>query len=374
MKKIDFSLKKNKWKYLAFSCVLISLFLMHMINVIASGLTTQNMAGRWSDRKDVAQISCFFSREGAMTPDEVEDFEHALDDELKQSSMEADPNKPGSRLWLDAYSASGKVTVESDEATITDADAIGIGGDFFDFHPMNLQNGSYFSGKSLNKDCVVLDEGAAWKLFGSNNIVGQMVDINKKPHMVVGVVKRPKGKMEEAAGLDSTVIYVSYETLLENNPDAKMNHYEIVMPNPVEKFAITMVRKVLNPDDSEVEIVENSDRYSLFPCIKRIKEFGTRSMNGKAIIYPYWENIARGYEDYLTLIAFFAIVFMIYPVIGLVIWLYRKWKYRTWKPKETLEKIMDCLGTAWRKMRKKGSMQYISEYDYEGGDDNEEKQ
>lgn len=374
MKKIDFSLKKNKWKYLALACVLISLLLMRIIQSIAAGISHQNMASRWSKHKDVAQISCFFSREAALSQDNVEEFEYNLNEKLKEASIETDPEKPNARLWLDSYSAFGKVNVSSDKASISDMSAIGIGGDFFDFHPMDLQTGNYFNGKSLNKDCCVIDEDAAWKLFGSNNIIGQMIDINNKPHMIVGVIARPRGKMEEAAGLVSSIIYVSYETLLETNPDAKMNNFEIVMPNPVENFAIMMVREILKPDDLEVEVIENSQRYTLFSCIKRIKDFTTRSMNSRAIIYPYWENIARGYEDILTIIAFFVVILLIYPVIGTIIWLYRKWKYRNWKPKERLEQILGLLGKLFDKIFKKNSVQYASEYDeIEGGENYDEK-
>ena len=223
-------------------------------------------------------------------------------------------------------------------------------------------------GKTVNDVINMIKEN------GIEMVDFKMVDINGKPHMIVGVIARPKGKMEEAAGLVSSVVYVSYETLLETNPDAKMNHFEIVMPNPVENFAIMKVRELLNPNEQEVEVIENSQRYKLFSCIKRIKDFTTRSMNSRAIIYPYWENIARGYEDILTIIAFFAVILLIYPVIGTIIWLYRKWKYRNWKPKERLEQILEFIGSLFRKIFKKRSVQFISENEeYEGGEDNDEK-
>ena len=97
-------------------------------------------------------------------------------------------------------------------------------------------------------------------------------------------------------------------------------------------------------------------------------------MNSRAIIYPYWENIARGYEDILTIIAFFVVILLIYPVIGTIIWLYRKWKYRNWKPKERLEQILGLLGKLFDKIFKKNSVQYASEYDeIEGGENYDEK-
>ncbi len=68
-----------------------------------------------------------------------------------------------------------------------------------------------------------------------------------------------------------------------------------------DEFAYSKVKEGIGIDEKNVEIVENSRRYSLPNRIKTILAFGTRSMNGKAIIYPYWENLARGYEDIFAL-------------------------------------------------------------------------
>ena len=43
------------------------------------------------------------------------------------------------------------MTLSNGKTNLT-ADAIGIGGDFFLFHPLTLLNGSYFSGNDLMKD------------------------------------------------------------------------------------------------------------------------------------------------------------------------------------------------------------------------------
>ena len=48
--------------------------------------------------------------------------------------------------------------------------------------------------------------------------------------------------MEKAAGLTSTVVYVSYETLEAYGTSNGINHYEIVMPNPVDEFAYGKVK------------------------------------------------------------------------------------------------------------------------------------
>ena len=311
---------------------LVFLVLYGIAALLSGSQTSQQMAERWSERKDVAQISCFFSPNAAMSPDRIESFRHSLDSALQEASIVQDSPNANARLWADAYSADGQITVSSERARVT-ADAIGIGGDFFLFHPLQLLSGSYFSESDLNQDYCILDEDAAWQLFGSNNVAGQIVTIGGVPHMVAGVVHREDGRLEEAAGLDSTVIYVSYNTLDALGNNNGINHYEIVMPNPVSEYAYNYVKENISVTEKEVEVVENSTRYDLPERLKVIADFGTRSMNGKAIIYPYWENIARGYEDIIAAITLFALLFLAYPVALLVIFVVIRWKHKSWTAK-----------------------------------------
>ena len=235
---------------------------------------------------------------------------------------------------------------------ITD-DAIGIGGDFFMFHPLKLITGAYFSGNDLMQDYCIIDQDAAWQLFGSNDVVGMTVYIGNVPHIVTGVVRRPQGRMEKAAGLTSTVVYVSYETLEAYGTNNGINHYEIVMPNPVDEFAYGKVKEGIGIDEKNVEIVENSRRYSLPNRIKTILAFGTRSMNGKAIIYPYWENLARGYEDIIALLTVFMLFLLLYPVVT-VIWCFvHWWRHKGWTLKDVWHTGKDKAERAVERRREK---------------------
>lgn len=331
---------------------LVFLVLWAVSSVLSGQQLSQQMAGRWSDKKDAAQISCFFSPNMEMDLDSIEVFRHSVDDALVQASITQESPNAGARLWTDAYSADGKVTLVSDKGKV-EADAIGIGGDFFQFHPIQLLSGSYFSGNDLNQDFCVIDEDAAWQLFGSNDVAGMSVTIGGIPHMVTGVIRREEGRLQEAAGLDSTLVYVSYNTLTELGKSNGINHYEIVMPNPVSKFAYNYVKENLGKEEKEVEVVENTTRYGLLERLKVIGAFGTRSMNGKAIIYPYWENIARGYEDVLALITLFAMVFLLYPIVLLVILIIVYWRHKTWTFKGVYLTVKDKGERGMEKLREK---------------------
>lgn len=329
---------------------LIFLILLVTTNYLGSSQSSQGAAGRWSSDGGASQVSCFFSVDAGVTEDRIIEFEHTVDSALTEASVLQESENPGARLWADAYSADGQVTISSDKASLS-ADAIGIGGDFFLFHPLKLLYGSYFSGNDLMQDYCVIDEDAAWQLFGSNDVAGMMVTISGIPHIVTGVVERPSGRLEEAAGLDSTVVYVSYRTLTELGESNGINHYEIVMPNPITGFAVNYIREQLGADERETEVVENTTRYSLVTRLKMLTQFGTRSMNGKAIIYPYWENIARGYEDILALLTLFELLFLLYPVIlGLVffcIW----WKHKGWTMRDVWNKLKDLAERRVEKLR-----------------------
>ena len=330
---------------------LIFLILLFAAGHIGRSLQEQNAAERWSSKGDASQVSCFFSANARMTEDRLLNFEHTVDGALKDAGVTLESENPGARLWADAYSADGTLTVSSDRAKLNNANAIGIGGDFFLFHPLKLVSGSYFSGNDIDKNYCVIDQDAAWQLFGSSNVAGMTVFIGDHPHIVTGVVEGPGGRLAEGAGLDSTYVYVSYETLNKLGRINNINHYEIVMPNPVSHFAYDYIKKNLGSSEKETVVIENTSRFSLINRIKLIGTFGTRSMNSKAIIYPYWENIARGYEDILLVMTVFELLFLIYPIVLALVLFALWWRHKGWTMRDVYLKVKDKAERLVEKLR-----------------------
>jgi len=351
---------KGFWKNLTYKQIVLAItatvsLLLFLVLTAASRhmrttLESQSMAERWSKDGGVSQISCFFSKNSNADETTIKGFEHALDVALKEASIVSESPNASARLWADAYSTSGKLTLIGKTGQV-EVNAIGAGGDFFLFHPLKLVNGSFFSGSDLMQDKIIVDEDVAWQLFGSNDIVGQQVTIEGVPYLISGVIERESGRLNDFAGNGSSIVYVSYETLHKNlmakGQIANINHYEVVMPNPVKDFAFGIVKEKIGISESEMEIVENSTRFQLIPLLQIIRDFGMRSMNGKAIIYPYWENVARGYEDILALLLIFRIIFLLYPVVLLVIWGVLLWKKREWNFKD----IKDFAERKWEQFR-----------------------
>lgn len=308
-------------------------------------LTDQQAAERWGG-KGYAQVSCFLAKSVTVDDFTIGSFENQLEKALTDAGVmledtdETTGAATSKRLYIDAYSAQGTVTVVSDNATLS-ADAIGIGGDYFYFHPLQLVDGRYFSENELMKDFVILDEDAAWQLFGSNDIAGMGVTIGGVPHTIAGVVRRDDSKMAQNAGLTKTLIYVSEETLSAYGNSSGISCYEVVAPEPVRSFVKTTVQEKFGFSETEMEVVENTGRYSALGAGKVLLAFGTRSMQNASMQYPFFENIARGYEDIRALVLVFQTLFLLIPGVILLVFLINKWKHRTIHMKDVIQLIDD---------------------------------
>lgn len=321
-------------KQIVFSLITIISLILFLILTVWSGkqikqLADQQAAARWDKEGGSAQVSCFFAEST-----EVDEFMFmSFEKQLEQSLLEVLPaedasEENGKRLFIDAYSSLGSITVTSEKGTLEKVSAVGIGGDFFLFHPLQLVSGGYFSGDDLMQDSIILDEDAAWQLFGSNDVAGMSVMIGNVPHYVAGVIKRQEGRFAESAGLDKTVVYVSNETLMNYGTSDGISVYEVVAPNPVKGFVYNCMKEKLGVEESKMVVVENSSRYLLESLIPVMLDFGTRSMQNTAVKFPYWENIGRGWEDVMVLIMMLKFVFLLIPAVIIGVCLIKRWKNR----------------------------------------------
>lgn len=311
-------------------------------------LEDQQAAARWDDEGGCAQVSCFFTRGMEVNHFQIMSFEKELESALTEAAVTVE--NENARLYVDAYSAQGKITVVSSQSTL-EAQAIGIGGDFFFFHPLQLVSGGYFSGNDLMKDSILLDEEAAWQLFGSSDIEGMSVTIGGVPHYISGVIKREEGRFAENAGLNSTVIYVSEETLSEYGTSEGISCYEVAAPNPVKGFVYNTAKEKFGLKEDEMLVVENSNRYSLEAMIPVVLDFGLRSMQNSAVHFPYWENIAKGYEDIRAVVLIIQFILLLIPAVIILITLIIKWKNRKYTMKDIWLYLMDKKDRAMEKAR-----------------------
>ena len=342
-------MKRKRLWILLLSCVVCAILALGLHGFSAhlkTQLQHEQVAAQWDAEGDTAQISVFFSESEKYdlkesleyTSFRLESWYHQILSELETASITTETENPTARLVVYGYSAAGEIGLQSEHGNVN-VKAYGVGGDFFQFHPLQLVSGGYFSESDLMQDRVILDTDTAWQLFGSNDVVGMFVLIDRIPHMVVGVYERESSYFNDAAGNNKSCIYVSHETLFNYGQYHGLESVEYLIPNPVTGFAVDLVEKQCSGMD--VAIVEHQERFEFLSLIGILGEFGTRSMGLSGITFPYWENMARGYEDILAGILLAELVLLAYALIVFIGFIWYLWLHRKWRVRGIYEKIKD---------------------------------
>lgn len=321
-------MRKKQYRKLviAAACVCVVLLIGLAEHLFTGQLPVENVAGEWSKDGGYAAVSAFFSEDAGVTDSQVMMWERSLATALEGASQ--DVSDSNGRNLVDCYSAEGELTVCS-EKTSAKVRAFGIGNDFFLFHPLTLLDGNYFNGTDENGDGVILDENVAWQLFGSAHVAGMNVEINGVTYPIRGVVRSDKGAFSGAAEEEKATVYVAYSIMSGDGEEAlPLDSYEILIRNPVQKFGYNALKDAVGLDEAEYELVENSARYSLLNRLTILRSFGARSMRTKNIVYPYWENRARAYEDVTALLLVIKLLLLIYPFLYACGRLHAFWKQK----------------------------------------------
>lgn len=302
-------------KLILFSTALLAVILFLIIKGITDNsilnVPDQRMGQRWSPNGGSAEISVFFMNGSVKTPDDLGYVEYEIIQALNQESIDLTSKNTGARLLASCFSANGRISMVSEYGK-ADLSALGVGGDFFLFHEPEFISGSAILPDDLNSDYCILDESAAWKLFGSSDVAGQTVYVGEIPLIVKGVVKLPQGKVYKAAGIKQDFCYINYDFLSKYGACDQVSTYEIVMPNPVPGFAYDKVKKYIGVDDSAMVIVDNTARFGIINRLKNIQELKYRSMSNAPIAFPFWENMARYVFDNSSIMTVIYLLLAIY--------------------------------------------------------------
>lgn len=325
--------------------VLCTILLSCIERGITGSLSTQTLADRWSQEEAFAQIACYFTEDAYFTTDQIISVERSLVTAMEEASISS-TKENGGRNWIDAYSTQGEMMISSSRASLS-VRAFGVGGDFFQFHPLTLLDGNYFDSTDANEDGVVIDEVVAWQLFGSSHVAGMEVEINGAIYPVRGVVRSDEGLFSEEVDEAAATIYVSYGILEGEDGSLPIDCYEVLLANPVKGFGKETVDTALGMGEESYELIECSARYDFLNRLNVIRSFGTRSMTTKNIVFPYWENRARGYEDISALFLVLEIICLIYPAVVLIQKLYQLWKRRKVFKQTIKEKCSQLWGFAF---------------------------
>ena len=327
-------------------CLLLFLALTVFRSKSTSALPDMHGAERFAPEGGYAQIGCYFAERVTVEPERYREFNYRVESALTTNSIGKDEDNPDARLFLDCYSMEGSVTLVHERKTV-EAKAIGTGGDFFFFHPVELVSGMHYMVDALMKDQVLIDETVAWQLFGGYDVAGQTVEIGGTSYVVSGVAKSGSGRMLKAAGSEGALVFLPAEGLradgaLRHDAD-RINCYELIMPDPVDGFAAKLIRETLGFDEESMHLADQTKRFGSFSLLSVLTDYGTRSMTGAAISYPYWENLARGTEDILAPVVVLQALCLLVPVILIVIEIVHRYRHKEWTAQGIVTKIGDSV-------------------------------
>ena len=181
---------------------------------IVGGMEDQTFASRWTQEEECAQISAFFSDSAFASDETVEAMRMYLTNKLTSDSygLSEQEIENGSSMFDVSYCGLGMADLSTPEDSVT-VTAIGVGGDFFNFHPLDLMSGYYFSEDESMQDRILLDDRTAWRLFGSPYVVGESVDIGGTPHYIAGVFRAPSKRFYKQSGMGDFLVYISFDSL-----------------------------------------------------------------------------------------------------------------------------------------------------------------
>jgi len=313
-------------------------------HLLCSMLDSQKAAAAWSNGGErFAQLSVFIEKGMGLTEESIHTLRRSVDSALTQSSIS--PAGEHARIWIDAYHAEGSLTFASQRASLA-VQAIGIGGDFFHFHPFELHDGYYFSDSDTLYDRILIDETVAWQLFGSYDVTGLELKVGERPFIIAGVLKTENDFASSAALAEDAQprIYMSYTALRELDEMIEICCYEAVIPDPVTGFAAQLLGDGITVDESSRIIAENSQRFRFSSLLKLVGSFGQRSMQKVAIQLPYWENAARMVEEYAALVQLLWLLLCLIPLTGIITLIVYLWRHRRFHVKDIPE-IYDRIRT-----------------------------
>ena len=288
----------RRWPLLlALLLALLCALCVWRVHALSSLLPGQQAAVRWKgeSERSFSQISCFLPVTAGLDRDRIYSFRSEMAKKLRAASL--NPEEPG--LYTDAWSAFDTVRVSAGRRS-GEVSCIAVGGHFFDFHPLRLVSGSYLGPEDLMDDRVLLDRETAWLLFGAEELTGMSFSVNGTPFVVAGVYAHENDRFSRQALGDTMTVYMSYsayERLMSDGGAQRsdVRCYEFVSVEPVKGFAGMAAQEKFPVKTAE--LVENSYRFEPERLYRLLRNRTERTMRRDSIVYPYWENAARGAED-----------------------------------------------------------------------------
>ena len=250
---------------------LLLLLSCRSIQRLTAAQTMQYEAERWQgpSEQSYSQVSVFWN-EGEINASQAE----ALSNELR-SSFPTEEIPP----FVTAYGAksSGLATYAHRRA---EAELWSVSKDFFTLHAFSMAEGGPGTFADTGSEAV-LNEAAAFSLFGSNDCIGEAFQMNGLGWRVIAVIKEPAGTANEAAFGTAPRIF------LPITDDISVTFNEAILPEYYSGYAAQSLQNATG------QIVTSSTgRFRLSRLWEQVKDF-FRSPPEQTPSLPPWEQAAR---------------------------------------------------------------------------------
>lgn len=313
------------WVLLVGLSVLGCLLMLRGDQKMTEQLLSQRAAQRWeTEEKPYAQATVFLQQQDAIPQDTVAQIRLNVENAMLSGGVAAEEYP-----WLYAFSRTQQAELINGIAGST-VEMTLVTGDYFQLHPLTIRSGWYFSDSEVMRDRIILDRQTAWELFYSDNVVGQFLEWNGYRYMVAAVVETEPGEFNRLAAEN-----VQRAWVLADSPGADTTQgftcVEMVLPQPVEGFAVSVMQSVLDGYLPEGTVaLDNTGRFSLINRWNALRTISTRWISAKAIAYPYYENAARLMENRLALRLIPEGILAAFACISAVVWLLMLNSRRSW--------------------------------------------
>lgn len=354
------------------------------IRVMVNNMNTNSPEKQWSeDGTPFGHVAAYFADTEGVTIDGINQYRSELNSYIKEDSIEVNEN---ARAFIDSYSAYGACEIKTGNGkNAVKVNVCAFGGDYFAFHTEPLIYGNYFAESDLMDDKIVIDENAAWFLYGSTDVCGKYAKIGGEVFLIVGVVKGEGPEKKNSTYGSRPRIYMSYSAYQRINPEEKITCFEVIYPDLVTNYAYKKMYKALtgeepqlsgglfglgagsgddddasgtesvydNKESGAVEIINVTTRFKISKLWGVLKSYGVRSSQTTGIIYPYWENAGRRCEDYCAAALLWIIIWSAVLLVN-VIWLAVIYRDRIRIIKQMTVKQVKRIGSIKRIIRIKG--------------------
>ena len=273
-----------QWRTLcaATCCILffaVLLWSILSIRAITASQTLQYEAERWQGPSEqaYAQVSVFWN-EGEMDAGQSQ----MLSEELR-ASFPTEEVPPFVTAW--GAKSSGLAVYAHRRA---EAELWSVSKDFFTLHSFSMAEGGPGTFADTGSEAV-LNEAAAFALFGSSDCIGEDIQLDGLGWRVIAVIKEPEGAANEAAFGTAPRIF------LPTADDDSVTFYEAILP---EYFAGYTAQSLQNAAGRTVTI--STGRFRLSRLWEKVKDF-FRTPPEQTPPLPHWEQAARLAERKLCL-------------------------------------------------------------------------